>query len=266
MLIDSVMDNKNVNLKQKFKTLFSALVAIVLALCFCFAAIGCGDKETEYEYIVRVIKEEYNVEKILWIDTAVNCNTISGIDYYTPNGYVHSKESLFPNNHSGWYVLGIDNRGYETFVLVPRKQDSKIKPKVYQWPFAYTFTEIVGFAAEYGYKYKDGIGDSLGDFLNDENGALHVLDKKYDKYGIESKDVGTFTELFEDPDKKYDELDVKFVFNFSGGYTDEQWTHYYITQESGKLILYEVVNTDAAKNINAIEYSRDKQDVQTQVA
>ncbi|MDE6293421.1 MAG: hypothetical protein K2L88_02220, partial [Clostridiales bacterium] len=155
-------------------------------------------------------------------------------------------------------MLGLDKFGQELFIAIPNQRSTESDPKKYsprliQWPFEYSFTEIAIFAAEHGYKYADGI-----DVDEDEE---KIRDFYYGSFGIINHNninhggniTEDFTQYFDDADKKYAELDVKFVLCYRVEQNEGGRKDYYITQEGGKLVLYEEIRTQLENN--TVHYS-----------
>lgn len=240
---------------SNIKTIFAAVIVVVIALCLGLVSFGCGnDDEGWREYVIRIAKEEFGCEKILWHIGGICQNEVSSVFVYNTNGYKSTMpyESAFEYERKGSYVLGVDKYGRELFIAIPSKESTKRDPKKYsprliQWPFEYSFTEIATFAAEHGYKYADGIDGLSEEQLEDYSSYKFI----YLNYKDEITD--DFTKYFDYADKKYDELDAKFVLFFRVLQNEDRRTTYYITQESGKLVLYEEIRTQLENN--TVHYS-----------
>lgn len=254
------MDNKIVNLKQKFKTVFSTLAAIVLAFCFCFAAIGCERAETEhpFNYSLRIAKEQFSCQKVLWYCHCSYRNDAVAIVHYNTQGFRYSyplaSESLFEMKYGGALVLGVDKNGWEKFIAVPDQRSKSKKPQEIQWPFIYSFTEILDFASEHGYKYVDGIDNFNEEQLDDYyDGAFQAI--------YRSLFISKFGTTFEDADKKFDALAAKLVLHYSIADEENSATSYFIMQECGDLKMYEEVRSGEETVMNVITYERKKHNI-----
>ncbi|MDE6618068.1 MAG: hypothetical protein K2K13_03475 [Clostridiales bacterium] len=242
-------------ISRSIKTVFVAVFAIIMSLCFGLVTFGCGNDESQHEYITRIAKE-FGCEKILWYAGGNHFNEVSSVYLYLTSGSKSPvpDESVFDYPGGGSYVLGLDKHGRELFIAIPSQESAKSSPKKYsprliQWPFKYSFTEIASFAAEHGYKYADGIDGFTDEQLSDYYKYSFVaLNNNFVDFSF-GNITENFTKYFDDAGKKYYELDVKFVFRYSvESSEDEQADTYYITQESGKLVLYEKIKTRLEDN------------------
>lgn len=170
------------------------------------------------------------------------------------------RQSLFDQERQGIYVLGVDKYGWERFIAIPHKETTERDPKLYsprllQWPFAYSFTQIADFATEHGYKFADGI-DNLNDKqLSDYyKGAFAALDCK-------ERFVRSFDSIFGNAEKKYDELSVKLVLYYKATDDESAPTHCFIMQEGKELKLYEkkVSEYESTENVFTYKVELDKE-------
>ena len=247
-------------ISRSIKTVFAAVFTIIMALCFGLVTFGCGNDESQHEYITRIVKEKFGCEKILWYAGGVFQNEVSSVYLYlaSPYGYksLMPYESVFDQPRGGSYVVGVDKHGYELFIAIPdrlstEKNSKKYSPRVIQWPFAYSFTEIATFAAEHGYQYADGIdvGEDEKQIWDFYSGSFAALNNK-------DNITRHFIKLFDDADKKYDELDIKFVLYYRVEHDKDNWTDNYVMQKGGKLMLYQCTES-APENINIVIYERN---------
>ena len=237
------------NIKIKFTIVMTVFLVAILGLC----TLGCSD-ESISGYAIRIAKEEFGCEKILWYNSATYRNELTNVYLYDERYISTIPAEYFEPERGGVYVLGVDKFGSELFIAVPNQKSvekgMRYSPRLIQWPFAYSFREIANFAAEYGYKYADGIEGHEEEYQSDYfKSALTALDNKDDI-------IYYFKAIFSDAEKKYDELDVKFVLRYTVDY-DGNPVLYYVTQEGGKLKLYENKKTDLG-DVTEIIYERDK--------
>ncbi|MDE5563401.1 MAG: hypothetical protein K2J01_07665, partial [Clostridiales bacterium] len=199
---------------SNIKTIFAVVIVVVMALCSGLIAFGCGNDDNEgwSEYAFRIAKEEFGCEKILWHIGGDYRDEVASVYLYRTHGFKSPVpyESVFDHPGGGSYVVGLDKFGDELFIAIPNKRSTERDPKKYsprliQWPFAYSFTEIATFAAEYGYKHVDGIDGLSDEQLNEYYGYRLVC------YNYKDENTENFIKYFADADTKYDELDVKFV-------------------------------------------------------
>ena len=211
------------------------MLAVIIALCASFSAIGCA--EDEY-HPIRVAKEQFGCERILWLDGAHQCNNISGY-YLEQGGGKFSRDHVFPQE-GGYYVVGEDKSGNEIFVLVPHSDyanSKRYKAAKYDWPFDYSFGEIAAFAGEHGYKFADGIDGRLDEYYGNSGDDLKLNDSNefvktclYESYR-NFRDEAELGDL-------YERLDVKLAFEYSVA-VGEQTSDCYIIQIDGKFQLCE---------------------------
>ena len=223
------------------------MLAVIIALCASFSAIGCA--EDEY-HPIRVAKEQFGCERILWLDGAHQCNNISGY-YLEQGGGKFSRDHVFPQE-GGYYVVGEDKSGNEIFVLVPHSDyanSKRYKAAKYDWPFDYSFKEIAMFAGEYGYKYANGIDGLEDEFFSPSSYHLNLCDTEDNvKRGLLE------LQWFDSVDAIYSRMDVKMFFSFRYKPSESHWNDYYIMQENGKLKMYEFKDN---METNIITYERD---------
>ena len=249
-----IMVNK---LYKSVKSKLAAIIAVIMAVCFGLTAFGCGKDESDYEYAMRIAKEEFGCERILWYAGGDYSSELVSVYLYDTYGHKSTVPySVFDQQNGGDYVVGVDKYGYEMFIAIPDQESTDRNPKEYsprliQWPFAYSFTEIAKFAAEHGYKYADGI-----DGLNDEL-LIDYYKASFTILCREDRVMYHFKEIFSDAEKKYDELDVKFVLSYRDMVDEMNWSDYYIMQIDGKLIMYENKITELESTINEITYERN---------
>ncbi|MDE6618067.1 MAG: hypothetical protein K2K13_03470 [Clostridiales bacterium] len=237
------------------KTILAAVVVVIIALCFGIIAFGCESDEVWYVYDLRIAKE-FGCEKILLHTGGKHYGEVSSVYLYDTYGNksIVPYESAFEIQRGGSYVLGLDKHGRELFIAIPDKESTKrdskkYSPRLIQWPFEYSFTEIASFAAEHGYKYADGIDvgeyeKQIWDFYSGSFGFFN-----HNNINASGNITEGFTKYFDDAGKKYYELDVKFVFRYSVESSETgQADTYYVTQESGKLVLYEKIETRLEDN------------------
>lgn len=120
-------------LLSTIKTNLHAIFAVLMALCFGFVAFGCGNDENQYEYDIRIAKEEFGCEKILLHTGGKYYGEVSSVYLYDTYGYksIIPRESAFEMERGGSYVVGVDKHGYELFIAIPDQQSTESNPKKY---------------------------------------------------------------------------------------------------------------------------------------
>ena len=226
---------------NKVKTVLFFFAAIVVTVCFGLAAIGCSQgAETDFNRAIRRARESFGCEKILWCGFAVHGNNVSSTDIEMENGYTYRKDAVL-GQRGGYYVIGLNKNGEAQFVLIPKDEGTKVddsdeirpsyKSTLFDWPFAYSFSEMAAFMGEHGYKYGNGIEGKIDEYRYGDQ-TLYPVDRSFD--------IMAHYDGGDDREEFYNRLDVEFTFAY---YTEHE--HYLLTQEGGKLKLYEWRFTDS---------------------
>lgn len=223
---------------DKFINFIIAVFCCIFPAVFC---VGCKDFEmlSKYDRAFKIARSDFGCKKILWVDSAVFGNNITGGIKYQPEefgggGFV-TDEVLSQNG--GYYVIGDDGDGNNIYVLVPR--DKTRESAMFEWKFDYSFSEILDFIGQFGYKYADGIDGRENEYLADHR--LWINDND-DVIMYKLKRFGNENEL-------YARLDVKLFFEYRQIIGDGEFYDYYIWQEGGKLKLYQWANSSSEPNV-----------------
>ncbi|MDE5592475.1 MAG: hypothetical protein K2I75_00920 [Clostridiales bacterium] len=243
------MDNKNVGLKQKFKTVISALAMMIITLGVMLSLVSCdlNDRITEKDAI-RIAREDFGCNNILWLGRVGDDDLLVSV---SADGETTVRKRL-SRDRGAYYVFGLDKNGKEVYVVVPIYTESSLKPTVIDWPFDYTFSEILDFAGQHGYKYSDGIEGRVEEYIDESSSvglrtygqeALSIADAELDY--CESLG-GAFSEL----------LDIKFVFEFTVQISGI-WHNCTIGQIDGKLVMMEILSGDEIETLYGDEEIRN---------
>lgn len=219
------------NFKSKFTAAFSALV---LVLCSVFVFAGCSN-ELALNDAIGIAKEDFGCKKILWVSGAPARRTLTSDIKYTQDGKMYLKERIFPDQ-GGYYVFGLDKNGNDVYVAVPRYKSSSYKPAEIDWPFDYTFTQILDFAGRYGYKYVDGIDGRIDEFTDGNDWAMRSCGNENSILG--SSQAGRYCESLNGT--FCEKLDIAVVFEFQMRADDNRVYSYTIGQIDGKLMVMEI--------------------------
>lgn len=199
--------------RHKFFVLFLCVAVglIIWGICSC---VSYNNNRPIQNYVeaMKFAKKEVGLDKILWVGS-------SGDGYFLRD--VPLENAV--------YIIGIKS-GQERFFAVPCMPEKRQPPIELEWEFDYSFSEMISWLGEYGYEHVGGYPDTS--LPSDIKGLIEVYGRKEQlAYIVESFGIGV--------DEFYAALDIKAVFGFRRIISGEIFYDYYITQEGGRLKLYE---------------------------
>ena len=220
--------------RHKFFVLFLCVAVglMIWGICSCVSYVNSRPVEKS-DKALEIAKKEYGLEKTLWV------------------GYGSGNEPYFLRNtdlEHAFYVIGI-NGGEEKFIAVPA-HSSNIDPIELKWEFDHSFSEMISWLGEFGYKYSNGFPNNSLPADNYGGFGLQVLDSE-----DIIKEANVPTAL---SDAFYDRLDVKVIFSFRNIIADDYFYDYYLTQEDGRLKLYERFFNEGDVSVNTIIKDEEK--------
>lgn len=213
---------------HKILSIFLIIILILVVLCVggtiaIIVIFSNKPSEAKYDDAIRVAKNDFGFEKILWVEHT-NHTSLGTTEEY-PDGYTPFRYA--------YYVVG-EKDGEELCLIVPSyfKEENSF---ILTWSLNYSFTQIVEKFNEQGANYvpdvpNDIYSTSFSNYISiTEND--HILNS-FDNYRLNKLGIDNYDDF-------YERLDVKAVFEYTW-YDDDNARHYCIvTQENGELKSYE---------------------------